>query len=988
MFKNLLIPFFTILIGFISAQTGRISGTILDSKTGETLPGATALIEGTTKGASADFDGKFSINNVPVGKVTLIINYISYDSKKITNIEVKAGDATDVNVQLNPSTSQDLAEVEVVVTLNKENNTALILQQKNNASVSDGISAETIKRSPDKNTSDVLKRVSGATIQDGKFAIIRGLNDRYNAAYLNGSPLPSTETNRKSFAFDVFPSNMLDALTITKTARPDLPGEFAGGIIEVTTKSIPEKNFISCSAGAGYNNVTTFKNQLYYNGGKKDWIGLDDGTRALPKNMPTFEDYSVNINTQAQYAKDIYTGDWGIRTKKFQPNSSFQIASGYNFKLKERDFFGLLASVSYNNTNSYLTTERNNFYSGRPNDPNDPLIIDKKYLDETYLTQKLIGVLVNASCKINSNNSISSKNLYSINSEDLVNRRTGAYGLNTDTSLLKGTLQQFTQNKIYSSQLIGEHFIPKAKVKINWTGANSNVKRLMPNQRRNLYSKRTRLINYAPPGDDPIYNPQDTVYSALLNSTGSSGSDYSGMMLWSELTENIKSIKLDVSRSFKATKDITIDGKIGGLYQIRSREADLRQFIYTTYQSVGGSQPVVFNSNITFLDENHIFQPENMGIIAPSIAGANGVGGLKLEEASAISNYYGAKATLAAGYAMADIKYKTFLRLIGGARVESYEQTLRYRSKTYGFDKTYTTEDTTVIDFLPSIGVIISPTDKQNFRLNYSKTINRPEFREIAPLYFYDLLTQFSLQGYTKLKRATINNYDLRYEIFPGGGQLASVSGFYKDFTNAIEVVHLLNDREVSYRNAPKSTCYGAELEYRINLGIFTKNDTSLLGRFLHNLTLYSNLSLIKSKTDIIVNNGPNIGQKNGERVMQGQSPYIVNVGLSYIDTKYNYSFSASYNKFGPRLYFVGNGLTFNDLWELGRNVIDLQVTKGFWKNRLELKFNIKDLIAKKQPQRFYQEFDNKVGYSPTGDAPFWLSRFGAVYSFIVSFKF
>ena len=235
--------FFSFLIlltaNFAVAQTGKISGTVLDSKTGETLPGATALIEGTGKGVSADFDGKFMLTGVPVGKVTLVISYISYNTKKIAGVEVKANDVTDISVLLDASTSQDLTEVEVVVTLNKENNTALILQQKNNASVSDGISSETIKKTPDRNTSDVIKRISGATIQDNKFAIIRGMSDRYNAAFINGAPLPSSESDKKAFSFDIFPANLLDNIVILKTATPDMPGDFAGGVIQINTKSIP-----------------------------------------------------------------------------------------------------------------------------------------------------------------------------------------------------------------------------------------------------------------------------------------------------------------------------------------------------------------------------------------------------------------------------------------------------------------------------------------------------------------------------------------------------------------------------------------------------------------------------------------------------------------------------------------------------------------------------------------------------------------------------
>src|SRR5574343_48432 len=219
----------------ITAQTGKITGKIIDAKTGETLPGATAIIEGTTKGASADFDGNFSINNVPSGKINLVVSYISYDNKRLTGIEVKANDVTNVNVQLETSSSQNLQEVTITVEIAKENTAALTLMQKNNVSVSDGVSAETIKRTPDRNTADVLKRVSGVTIIDDKFVIVRGLNDRYNVSFLNNSPLPNTEADKKSFAFDIFPANMLDNVLVNKTATPDMPGDFAGGIVQVNT---------------------------------------------------------------------------------------------------------------------------------------------------------------------------------------------------------------------------------------------------------------------------------------------------------------------------------------------------------------------------------------------------------------------------------------------------------------------------------------------------------------------------------------------------------------------------------------------------------------------------------------------------------------------------------------------------------------------------------------------------------------------------------
>lgn len=990
--KHLLVAFVLFSSQVVLGQNGRIAGVITDAKTGETLPGATAMIEGTTKGASADFDGKFSINNIPAGKVNVIISYISYTTKKITDVQVKAGEETNINVLLDPSTSQDLAEVEVVVTLNKENNTALVLQQKNNASVSDGVSAETIKRTPDRNTGDVLKRVSGATIQDGKYAIIRGLSDRYNTAYLNGSPLPSTESDRKSFSFDIFPSNMLDNLVIYKTARPDLPGDFAGGVIEITTKSIPEKNFVNVSAGAGFNRITTGKERLYLNKGKTDWLGLDDGTRQLPSNLPEATEYSVDSKQQALYAKDINTGRWGAQTGKFSPNSSYQLSAGYNFKLKERDFFGVIGSLSYNNTNTYFTTERIEYdQQTRPNDPKSPLAAERSVMDQNYQNQKLIAALLNVSCKINANHSVSAKNLYSINTDDRTILRTGPINQVSDREnpdLLKAHAFWYTQNNILSNQLSGEHFIPSAKLRISWNASNTNVKRIVPDLKRTVYTKKTKLVNkQTDPSEPPIYEPSDTVYQAVVPLAGTSGPDYSGVLMSSSLAENIKSFKADVTRNFKLSEDITVEGKLGAFFQFREREFTLRQFAYAKH-TIGGNAST-FDNTILQQSPQQLYSSANMGEVVP---GAQG--GLKLVESNNYDQaFYNASSALKAYYAMVDFRYKSWFRLNGGARYESYQQQLSHPGKLYYFDKKWVDYDTTVNDVLPSVNLVLSPNDKQNFRFSYSKTVNRPEFREIAPLLFYDFAINFNYTGNTGLQRSLITNYDFRYEIFPGAGQLASVSLFYKDFKNPIELIHSTNARELTWVNSNKAVCQGVELEYRINLGVLTNKDSTLLGRVLNNLTVFSNFAYIKSEVDIVSRISSLQGQKLGKRQMQGQSPYIMNAGLSYIDTKYNFSVSASYNTFGPRIYIVGNvddsnPLGFQTLWEKGRHIVDLQFTKSFFKNRFEIRYNMKDILAKWQPQPFYQDWDGKRGYSIQNDAPFWSSQYATTHSFQLSYRF
>ncbi len=951
------------------SQTGRISGTVNDSKTGETLPGATILIEGTHHGASADFDGNFSINHVPVGKVSLVISYVSYTTKKIAEVVVVANDATNVHVMLDPSSSSDLQEVEVVVTLNKENNTALTLQQKNSASVSDGISAETIKRTPDRNTSDVLKRVSGASIQDNKFAIVRGLNERYNAAYLNGAPLPSSESDRKAFAFDIFPSNMLDNLVITKTARPDMPGEFAGGIIDISTKSIPETNFLSVSLSSGYNTITTGKQNLSYKGGKTDWLGIDNGSRKMPSQLPNIEDFpNGDRPKQADLAKSLPSMDWGINDKKFGPNLTFQASTGYNFKRKERDFFGLLASITYNKNNSYFTSLRNSYSDN--NDPNRPSQLDAIFNDKTYSSQILAGAMLNLTCKLNSNNSISSKNLYSINSDDRTTIREGISNLTEDNkNLSKSYVYWFTGNKIASSQLIGDHLLPKSKIKIFWVGAYSNVKRDVPNLRRNTYGKSQTFSDPANP------NPADTTYKAII-SPSSVGNDYGGFLFWSSLNENIKSFKLDLSRPFKVSKNFNMELKTGGQIQARARVFEARQFGYTEY-NYGSTR---FSDSLLYLDQAHIFANQNMGTMA------NGKGGFKLTEGTHPQDSYKASSNLKAAYLMADLKYKQWLRAIVGARLESYNQKLIYPDDSYLISKKIITKDTTVVDVLPSANLVFSLTEKQNIRLSYSQTLNRPEFREIAPFGFYDFNTLFFTTGNDTLKRAKITNYDLRYEIFPGKGQLFSVSGFYKDFINPIEQIARTNANEISYANVPKAKCYGLELEYRIIVGAFHKNDSSTFGKFLDNLTLFTNYAYIKSIVDISKQIKPEDAPNT--RVLQGQSPYLFNAGLSYVDNEKGYSLSAMANRVGQRMLVVGNYGTQLDIWENGRTALDLQASKSFLKKKLEVRITARDILAKTQLQYLYNNKDSDTRFNKSKDDIIRTVRWGSTFALQLTYKF
>jgi hypothetical protein len=921
MSKNLLFLFFTlILLSTITAQTGKISGTILDSKTGETLPGATALIEGTTKGASADFDGKFIITGVPVGKVTILINYISYNSKKITDIEVKAGDVTNINVLLDPSTSQDLAEVEVVVTLNKENNTALVLQQKNNASVSDGISAESIRKTPDKNTSDVIKRISGATIQDNKFAIIRGMSDRYNAAYINGAPLPSSESDKKAFSFDIFPANILDNIIILKTATPDLPGEFAGGVIQVNTKSIPEKNAFSASFSGGYNSLTTFKEFKTYKGGKTDWLGIDDGSRNEPKGLPDTKNFSDDKLQQIEYAKNV-NYDWSLQKKIAAPNTNFQVSLANVGKIFKKDA-GSIFALTYNNNNSTFFTNRREFEEqGGIYD----VVKTRDYTDTTFLNTILSSALWNLSYKFSNNHQIGLKNLLSINTEDRVITRKGSQDIFAQ-SWERSNVRWFIQNQIYTAQLNGDHYFEPAKIKFKWVAGYSDIQRKTPNLRRMTYVKTSEFE------DDSVK------YNAVIGTTGTTAQN-AGTMLYNTTKEKLQSIRYDFSRGFNISKNFKQDIQIGGNHIFRDRVFTARLLGYTMYRQ---NSSLIENTDLKFLDESVIFSPENIGITAGPPPRN---GGFKLSEATTEKDNYAASSFLNAGYLMLDTRLFEKLRFIYGARVESFNQKLT--ATLFGVEGT---RDTTVVDILPSINAVYSVTDKTNIRLSFYQTVSRPEFRELAAFNFLDFNTTFNVSGNPNLTRAKIDNYDVRFEWFPGAGQIVSVSGFYKKITNAVEqsIDASAQIRSLTFVNVPLVENVGAEFEYRFKLSTLFNKDSST---FLSNTTFFTNFAYIQSKVDV-----SNIIDAE-ERPLQGQSPYIVNAGLQYLDNEKDFGVSISYNVIGRRIIIVGSNAE-PSYWEQPRHVIDLQLTKTF-KERFEIRFNVRDAIA--QNQIWYQDI-NKNG--------------------------
>jgi hypothetical protein len=874
----------------------------------------------------------------------------------VPGVEVKSGEVNTMDIVLDPKGTLSEVVIKAAPSTSKPKETvsSLLIAQKNSASVSDGISAETIKRTPDKNTSDILKRVSGASLQDDKFAVVRGLNDRYNTAYLNGAPLPSSESDRKAFAFDIFPSNMLDNLIIYKTATPDMPGEFAGGQIVINTKGIPTENFQTLSLGVGVNTIVTFRDKKYYEGGKWDFLGIDS-KRALPESYPDVASFkSLDDKKRNDYAKNFPLKNWGLLTKMATPNLSFQYIIGRNFQRKQKDFIGAIFALTYSKTLTGNTADRTFF---APEYQNAPLRV---FQEETFSTQTLLGAIGNISLKINNNHNLSFKNIFSINTDDRVLTRNGQEDVYTESeqnNFTKSYALWFTGNRILSSQLIGEHYHPLSKLRLNWVASLSEIKREIPALRRMVFDSI---------GGDPSYTAKIVPKPVDNDNTG-------GLCFYSLTNENVRNFKADLSRTFKTFSFLQTMIKVGYYYQARERSFNPRLLAFSRYKFM------TFNDSLLLLSPDKIFDKNNMGVLSKEKTG------FTLNDITEIRDIYTASTELTAYYFMADQRFGKWLRLIYGARIENFNQKLDAKENQFKPIRVNTTKE----DLLPSLNVVLSLNSKQNIRAGYSRTLNRPEFRELAPFLFRDYTIRYSIFGDTSLVRASIDNYDLRYEFYPGKAQVISVSGFYKKFTDPIELISATNqDRTLTYKNTPGAELLGLEFEVRTLLGgLFNSRPKSLLNK----LTFFGNFTFLESKVRLKVIDSNNY-YFNRTRPMQGQSPYVINGGLTYQDDIRNISSTISVNRYGQRIFLASNGDATQDgfvfepnLWENGRTQIDFQFTKSIKNNKMEFRLNVKDILA--QDLIFFEDNNDNKKFDRNLDPIRSLTNFGRVISLQFTYK-
>ncbi|MEO5997475.1 MAG: TonB-dependent receptor [Chitinophagaceae bacterium] len=913
--KNCLLVFIISLLCLNTfSQTGKLTGKILNTKNEPLAFVSVKVIGATGLGTSSDLEGRYTLT-LPANKNNeLEFSAVGYERKAVNEIEIIQGKVSQLDIVLDLS-KKALSEVMVIgqrSTLRKESVNSLLQFQKNTYSVAQVISAEAIRRSPDKNTGEVLKRIPGTSIQEGKYLVVRGLADRYNQAMLNGVLLSSTEPDRKTFSFDIFPAPMIDNIIINNTSLPEYPGEWAGGLVQVNTKDIPSAGFFNIQIGTSFNSNTIGKDFYSYQGGKYDWLGFDDGARGLPDNFSTKSNFAkLGEAARNELGKQVVPNKWSVNKNSNMLatiGQSLQASGGFNTKLFNKEFGGILA-LTYNRSVKRLQYNNSFFViNGGSAQPSFD------YSNNKYSTDILEGALANFTLKVNANNKISFKNILNVTTSDYTNLRTGLdFEANSQVGEnIRSRELGFRANTFFSTMLTGEHNLPALKTKINWYGSFNILDQVIPDQRRIQYNQSKETPN-AP-------------YLALLSNTLS---QKSGSIYYSALSDYIYTAGGDVTHSFDLfSRKQSI--KAGYLLQIKDRLFDARPFSINLPSD---------NPALRMQDEDHIFGAGNFGTNDNQL-GFNQLTGNQYR--------YMANTILNAGYLQLDNSFSDWLRIVWGVRYENFDQlvgSVRKSDDRFSYSK--------VGDFLPSVNATFKVNAKNNIRLAGSRTLVRPEFRELTNLAFYDFELGAIITGNKNLQRTNITNVDLRYEIYPQAGEILTIGVFYKYFKNPIELQFNqsgVGSSSFNFINANSANSYGAELEVRKKLDFISEK--------LHNLTVQGNVSYIYNRVKF--------ENQTLDRPMQGQSPYLINAGLLYDVEKIGLNTTILFNQIGRRILFVGNE-EVPAIWEAPRPLLDIQVAKKICKKKGELKLNISDLLN--QRAKFYHDLDQNGKFSGGKDA-------------------
>ncbi|UZO81588.1 outer membrane beta-barrel protein [Aquimarina sp. ERC-38] len=907
LFTGLLILF--LITPLFSFSQGKITGKILDGETNDILPFANITIKGTTIGSTSDFDGFYELSVDEPGVYTVIYSFVGYETKEISEIEITSdSDVKEVNVTLNASAAQ-LEDVVITTTVRKNTEQAVLTLQKNSVKLLDGLSIESIKTTGASDIASAVKNVPGVSVQGGKFVYVRGLGDRYTKSILNGSDVPGLDPDRNTLQLDIFPTNILENILVVKSSTADQPADFTGGVVDIITKDFPSREEYSVSGGFGYNSNMHFNNDyLNYEGGNTDFLGFDDGTRDNPlRNVRgTLLTPQENGLVARQYVEQFDPTLAPERNNSFA-NFSLGFTAGKQFTVGNNKL-GYLASLSYKNESIYYDEyiDAQVYRKDDQDFSNNELITDRTQQGELASNNVLISGLVGLSYKREFSK-------YKLNILHLQNGQAESSTLrlsnfSVNSNQIKKDNLEYTQRSITNLQLSGEHSNQNASWNFDW--------KLSPSFAR-VYDKDIRST--------PLRIENNADGSTTFSLDPSEAQD--PVRIWRDLEEINLASKLDISNKHQMfNKEATL--RFGFAQTYKQRDFTIDRFNFLARRFATFSESFEDGNSEALLAPANLYNPETrIGIFVRRDAVA--------------SDNFDSSANVSASYISEEFKFSNQLNAIVGVRFEKYDLVYTgINQNNVIFD------DENILDkadFFPSANIIydLNKDGDHKLRVSYSRTTARPSFKEASIAQIFDPVNSTFFIGNINIQPTYINNFDLRYEHYGEGADFFAISGFYKSFKDPIELSFIRAARDqFTPLNLGDATVLGAEIEFRKNLGF-------IIG--LDNFNLNTNISVIESNQNFSEDekNARRDNLRDGEdlpdgRTLQGQSPYLINLGINYDNENNGFKAGVFYNVQGETLQIVGNG-DVPDVFTLPFHSLNLSLGKSFGKENnssMTLKFN------------------------------------------------
>jgi outer membrane receptor protein involved in Fe transport len=800
-----------------------------------------------------------------------------------------------------------------------------------------------------------MARVTGVSVNDGKYVFVRGLGERYSNTLMNGVTLPSADPDKKAVQMDLFPTDLLDSIVTTKSFTPDKPGDFAGGSVNLKTRSFPELMSFSVATSMGYNPQSNLKDSfLSYDGGKRDWLGFDDGTRELPEGIPTNpKDYpsSTFADGAPQFFDRITRLFSPVLTPKMQRsglNSGLSVDFGNTYYFGVNNMLGVISSFSYDLGYDHYENGINARYK-RDDIQNETLAFRQLYRDTRSVMTANLGGLLSLAYQPDGNNEYNLVLTTTHSGEDEARFQQGPTDSSGSAVNQEDQIRSliFTERSLHSAQLRGEHFFEGNEWRMDWslTAATSSQEDPDARYSNNEIDTESGIKSLVKPARAP-------------------------RRVFRDLSEDQLSYNFNLEIPFMQKGDLERSIKLGGVFSSKHRDFNEQVFQYT-YVTLGNSIFSDFEDMESFLDEEKI--------------GINGEGPFMKRFISYFRGQrYEGDEDISAAYAMMDYDLNDSWRFIGGVRIEKTD--LRVKSLT-DVDTSFFSPEGSIDDTqtLPAAQLVYRLSENQSLRASWSSTIARPTFREIAPYRSFPFIGGDEYLGNQHLVLTEIDNFDLRWEWYPRPEEIVSLSLFRKNLSNPIEV--LIEESSNNYLERPYNVdsgeIQGIEFEFRKNLGFMADwlNDFNINANltyaasevdnsnqeFISKVPFFENSESVEQLRTLIAELTETYGidtqiwprepltaiapNTPRRRDLFGQPDWIANASLSYDNQRSGTSVILNYNYVGDKLAFASQGAT-PDVYDAARGKLDLILKQNIG-NNWAIKLSAKNLSDSAR-ERYY----------------------------------